>query len=144
VEAYKVRDLLAAHGTGIATWPDWWGFKMESYDAIPQNAMLVKRAGVPVNMHSDSATTVQRLHIEAAKLLAWGMTEQEALETITLDPARLLGLEGRLGSLSPGKDADFVIFSAHPFDMYSLVQQTWIDGQKVYDRAEQGAPDGWF
>lgn len=141
VEAYKVRDLLAAHGTGLATWPDWWGFKLESFDAIPENATLVKAAGVPVATHSDSANTVQRLYVDAAKHVAVGMSEEDALETLTIDPARILGLEARVGSLEVGKDADLALFSKHPLDTYTLVDDTWIDGVLVYDRAKEGTPD---
>ena len=141
VEAYKVRDLLAAHGTGIATWPDWWGFKMESWDAIPENSLLVRQAGVPVATHSDSANTVQRLYTDAAKLVAAGMAENDALATITLDPARLLGVAAKVGSLEVGKDADLALFSRHPLDTYTLVDATWIDGALVFDRATEGTPD---
>ncbi len=141
LEAYKVRDLLAAHGTGIATWPDWWGFKMEAFDGIPQNAALVKQTGVPVALHSDSPNTVQRLTVEAAKVVRYGMDEADALETITLDPARLLGVDAWVGSLEPGKHADLALFSGHPLDTTSLVDMTWIDGQLVFDRATEGTPD---
>lgn len=142
LEAYKVRDLIAAHGTGIATWPDWWGFKQEAWDGIPWNASLVSSMGVPVALHSDSADTIQRLYIDAAKMLRYGMTEADALEAITLDPARLLGVEKQTGSLEVGKDADFALFSKHPLDIYTLVQRTYIDGTLVYDRAVEGEPDG--
>ena len=141
VEAYKVRDLLAAHGTGLATWPDWWGFKLESFDAIPENATLVKAAGVPVATHSDSANTVQRLYVDAAKHVAVGMSEADALATLTIDPARILGIEARVGSLEVGKDADLALFRLHPLDTYTLVDDTWIDGVLVYDRAKEGTPD---
>ncbi len=136
LEAYKVRDLIAAHGSGIATWPDWWGFKMEAYDAIPENALLVKAAGVPVAIHSDSASMVQRMPLEAARLLATGMSEADALETITLDPARILGIDGFTGSIEVGKDADLVVMSGHPFDAYSRVDLTLIEGDVVYEREE--------
>lgn len=141
IEAYKVRDLIAAHGTGIATWPDWWGFKMEAFDQIPENAMLVKREGVPVAIHSDSANTVQRLPHEGAKLLRYGATELEALQMITLDPARILGVADRVGSIEVGKDADLALLSGHPFDAYSLVDQTWIDGELVYERVPAEVSD---
>ncbi len=141
LEAYKVRDLLAAHGTGIATWPDWWGFKMEAWDAIPHNAALVKSAGVPVALHSDSANVVQRMYTEAAKVLRYGMSEQDALTSITLDPARLLGIDGLVGSLEPGKQADFALYSKHPLDVTTRVQKTWIDGVAVYDRSVEEAAD---
>lgn len=142
LEAYKVRDLVAAHGTGIATFADWWGFKMESWDAIPQNAPLVSSAGVPVAIHSDSASHIQRLNLEAAKMLRYGMTELDALESITLDPARMLGIDARVGSLEVGKDADLALYDKHPFDVYGKVQRTWIDGVVVYDRRKEGVPDG--
>jgi imidazolonepropionase-like amidohydrolase len=143
LEAYKVRDIIAAHGTSIATWPDWWGFKLEAYDGIPENARLSLRAGVNVAIHSDSSDTVQRLYTEAAKLLATGLTEAEALETVTLAPARLLGIDDRVGSVEPGKDADLVLLSAHPLDVYTRVSMTWVDGALVYDRDAEGAPDAW-
>ncbi len=141
LEAYKVRDLIRDHGAGIATWADWWGFKMEAYDGIPHNAALVKAAGVPVAIHSDSSNEIQRMNIQAAKTLRYGMSEEDALVSITLDPARLLGIADRVGSIEVGKDADFALFSRHPFDMYSLNVATWIDGVQVYDREEEGTPD---
>lgn len=142
LETYKVRDLLAAHGTGIATWPDWWGFKLEAWDGIPEGPALVSAAGVPVATHSDSASHVQRLYMEAAKLVRHGMSEADALESITLDPARLLGVDARVGSIEVGKDADLALFDRHPLDGYTRVQKTWVDGALVYDRAVEGSPDG--
>jgi len=141
LEAYKVRDLIAEHGAGIATWPDWWGFKVEAYDAIPQNMALVKSAGVPVALHSDSANTVQRLYTEAAKAVGYGMSEADALASITSDPALLLGVADRVGAIKAGYDADFALFSAHPFDVTTLVERTWIDGELVFDRAKEGTPN---
>ena len=141
LEAYKVRDLIKAHGAGIATWADWWGFKMEALDGIPHNAALVKSAGVPVALHSDSSNQVQRMNVQAAKTLRYGMSEADALESITLDPARLLGVDRSVGSIEVGKDADLALFNGHPLDVYSLVQGTWIDGVRVYDRSKEGTPD---
>jgi len=141
LEAYKVRDLIIDHGTGIATWPDWWGFKLEAYDGIPENALLFKQDGGVVAIHSDSADTVQRLYTEAAKLLATGMPEPDALETITLDPARLLGIDDQVGTLEPGKHADIAVFSKDPFDVTTLVELTLIDGVVVFDRSQEGTPD---
>jgi imidazolonepropionase-like amidohydrolase len=114
---------------------------MESWDAIPENSLLVRQAGVPVATHSDSANTVQRLYTDAAKLVAAGMAENDALATITLDPARLLGVAAKVGSLEVGKDADLALFSRHPLDTYTLVDATWIDGALVFDRATEGTPD---
>lgn len=142
LEAYKVRDVIAAHGTGIATFTDWWGFKMEAWDAIPQNAALVAETGVPVVIKSDSASFIQRLNLEAAKLMRHGMTEQAALATVTLNPAKLLGVDARVGSIEVGKDADLALFDHHPFDVYGRCVKTWIDGVLVYDRATEGTPDG--
>lgn len=142
LEAYKVRDAIAAHGAGVATFTDWWGFKLEAWDAIPQNAVLVSQAGAPAVLKSDSADHVQRLNLEAAKLVRYGMTEVDALESITLDAARLLGVDHRVGSIEAGKDADLVLYDRHPFDVYTRAQRVWIDGAQVYDRARDGVPDG--
>ena len=141
LEAYKVRDLIHQHGSGIATWADWWGFKMEAVDGIPHNAALVKATGAPVAIHSDSSNEVQRMNVQASKTLRYGMSEEDALETITLDPARILGIADRVGSIEVGKDADFALFDGPPLDVYSLVVGTWIDGKQVYDRKVEGTPN---
>ena len=142
LEAYKVRDVIAAHGSAVATFTDWWGFKMESWDAIPQNAALLSEAGVPSVIKSDSASHIQRLNLEAAKMTRYGMSELDALESITLDAARSIGVADRVGSIEVGKDADLVLWDRHPFDVYSRAQRTWIDGVLVYDRAVEGVPSG--
>jgi len=134
LEAYKVRDIIIEHGTSIATWPDWWGFKMEAYDATPYNAPIFKKDGGVVAIHSDSAKTIQRLYTEAAKVMRYGASEQEVLEMITLDPAKMLGIESRVGSIEVGKDADLALFSKHPLDVYTRVEVTWIDGEIVYQK----------
>jgi imidazolonepropionase-like amidohydrolase len=141
LEAYKVRDLIIEHDTAIATWPDWWGFKMEAFDAIPHNAALVKSDGGVVALHSDSANTVQRMYTEAAKMLRYGASEAQAMEMITLDPARMLGIEERVGTIEVGKDADLALFTHHPLDVYTRVERTWIDGVLVFDRAVEGTPN---
>ena len=141
LEAYKVRDVIISHDTAIATWPDWWGFKMEAYDAIPHNATLVKRDGGVVALHSDSANTIQRMYTEAAKMLRYGATEEEVLEMITIDPAKMLGIEQYVGTIEVGKQADLALFTKHPLDVYTLVEKTWIDGELVYDRTVEGTPD---
>lgn len=142
LEAYKVRDVVAAHGSGLATFTDWWGFKMESWDAIPQNAVLVGETGVPVAIHSDSASHIQRLNLEAAKMLRYGWTEQQALASVTLAPAKILGVEDHVGTIQPGKSADLVLYDRHPLDVYGRAVRTWIEGKVVYDRATEGTPDG--
>ena len=138
LEAYKVADLIAAHGTAIATWPDWWGFKLEAYDGIPDNARLSLGAGVSVVIHSDSANTVQRLYTEAAKLLATGMDEA-AFETV-VGAGPDAEHRGQTGNIEVGKDADLARHSHHPLDVYTRVEQTWIDGVQVYDRESEEPP----
>jgi imidazolonepropionase-like amidohydrolase len=142
LDTYKVRDLLKAHGTGIATWPDWWGFKLEAFDGIPEGPVMVKAEGLPVASHSDSASTVQRLYLDAAKLVRAGMSEADALETLTIDPAILIGVEKYVGSIEVGKQADLALFTKHPLDGTTLVEKTWVDGMLVYDRLVEGEPSG--
>lgn len=134
LEAYKVRDVIAAHGTMLATFSDWWGFKLEAWDAIPQNAVLAAGSGVPTSMHSDSASFTQRLNLEAAKMMRYGWTEEQALASITITPAKMLGVEAHVGSIEVGKDADLILYDQDPFSVYARVQRTWIDGELVYDR----------
>jgi imidazolonepropionase-like amidohydrolase len=136
LETYKVAAILAREGIGVATWADWWGMKMEMLDGIPQNAAILDKAGVNVTIHSDSSDGVQRLWHEAAKCVRYGLPEEAALRAITLGPARILGVEARLGSIEEGKDADLAIFSRHPFDVTTLVEKTLIDGKVVFDRVK--------
>jgi imidazolonepropionase-like amidohydrolase len=134
LEAYKARQRIAAHGAAICTWADWWGFKIEAYDGIPQNAALCHEAGVKVSLHSDSSEQVQRLWIEAAKMIAAGLPRAEAVKAMTFNPAAVIGVEARVGSLKEGKDADLALFSGDPFSVLSRVDATWIDGKKVFER----------
>lgn len=134
LEGYKIADELARRDIGACTWADWWGFKMEAWDGIPENAALMAAKGVRVAIHSDSSDGVQRLFHEAAKAVRHGMTEEQGLKSLTCWPASILGLEKRLGSLEQGKDADIAIFSRHPFDIYTLVDMTLVDGKVVFDR----------
>ena len=113
---------------------------MEAYDATPYNATLFKQDGGVVALHSDSGNTIQRLYTEAAKMIRYGATEQEVFEMITLDPARMLGIEDRVGTLSVGKDADLALFTHHPLDVYTRVERTWIDGELVFKREESNVP----
>lgn len=141
LEGYKVAPELARRGIAASTWADWWGFKMEALDATPWNMAIMQDEGVLVAMQSDSADLVQRLYMEAAKLVQYGMTEDEAMATITLSAAKLIGVDRWTGSLEPGKQADFAIYSAHPLDPYTRVEKTFIDGFEVYDRATQPVPE---
>ncbi|HKY31824.1 MAG TPA: amidohydrolase family protein [Candidatus Polarisedimenticolia bacterium] len=130
LEGYKVADEIARHGAGASTFSDWWAYKLEAWDATPFNGALMARRGVSVSFNSDSDELARRMNLEAAKGVKYGgMDEQEAIKLVTLNPARQLGIGGRVGSLEPGKDADFVIWSGHPFSVYTIAEQTWVDGR---------------
>lgn len=136
VEAYKVAPEIAAHGAGAVVWSDWSSFKIESYDATTYNARILHDAGVLTSLHSDDSQISSRMNWEAAKMLRTGMSEVDALALVTRNPARILGIDDRVGTLEPGKDADFVIWSAHPLSTAAAAEQTWIDGRKYFDAAE--------
>lgn len=136
LEGYKIADELAAHGAGGTTFSDWWAYKFEVYDAIPYNGSLMRDRGVVVSYNSDSSELARRLYLEAAKAVKYGGTPQEeALKFVTLNPAKQLHIDGWVGSLEPGKDADFVIWSKPPLDSRTVCLQTWIDGKKYFDRS---------
>jgi len=135
LEGYKIADEIAAHGAGASCFSDWWAYKFEVYDAIPFAGSLMHERGVTVSFNSDSSDLARRMNTEAAKAVKYGGTsEMEALKFVTLNPAKQLGIDSRVGSLEPGKDADFVVWSGHPLDSRSVVLQTWIDGKKYFDR----------
>ena len=137
LEGYKVADELAAHGAGASTFSDWWAYKYEVIDAIPYNGAIMEDRGVVVSFNSDSSELARRMNLEAAKAVRYGgVPEQEALKFVTLNPAIQLGVEERVGSLEPGKDADFVIWNGSPLSTYSLVEQTWVDGRRYFDREQ--------
>ncbi|MBI4544516.1 MAG: amidohydrolase [Gemmatimonadetes bacterium] len=142
VEAYKVRDLLAAQGICASMWADWWGFKIEAYDGIMQNIPLVHEAGGCAIVHSDSEEGIQRLNQEAAKAMraaqemGMDVDREDAIQWITLNPARSIGIDRWTGSLEAGKMADVVIWSGDPFSIYGRAEQVFIDGALVYDRAD--------
>jgi imidazolonepropionase-like amidohydrolase len=134
LEGYKVADELARHGAGASTFSDWWAYKIEAYDAIPYNGALMAARGVEVSFNSDSDELARRLNLEAAKAVKYGgLEETEALAFVTSNPARQLGIGDRVGSLEPGKDADFVLWSGHPLSAYSRAEQTWVDGVREFD-----------
>ncbi len=140
LEGYKVADLMAQHGVGGSTFSDWWGYKFEVYDAIPYNGALMHNAGVIVSYNSDSDELARRLNTEAAKAVKYGgVSDEEALDFVTINPARQLRIDKRVGSIEPGKDADFVIWSGNPLSTLSVCEQTWIDGRKYFDRQEDRA-----
>ena len=135
LEGYKVADEIAAHGAGASTFSDWWSFKFEVIDAIPYNAALMTERGVLVSLNSDSGELGRRMNLEAAKAVRYGnMAPAEALKLVTLNPAKQLGIDHRVGSLEAGKDADFVLWSGPPLSTQSLCLQTWIDGRPYFDR----------
>jgi imidazolonepropionase-like amidohydrolase len=135
LEGYKVANEIAAHKTGGSTFADFWSYKLEAYDAIPYNAALMAERGVVVTVNSDSDERARRLYLEAAKTMKYGgLGEEEALRTATLNAAIQLGISKRTGSIDVGKDADLVIFSAHPFSVYTVPEMTLIEGQIYFDR----------
>ncbi len=133
LEGYKVAEVLRKHGAGASTFSDWWAYKFEVIDAIPYNGALMHDAGVLVSFNSDSNELARRMNLEAAKAVKYGgVGEAEALKFVTMNPAKQLRIDHRVGSLEAGKDADFVIWSGSPLSTYSKCEQTWIDGKKYF------------
>lgn len=144
VEAYKVRDYLAANDVCASMWADWWGFKLEAYDGIKENIALVHRDGGCAIVHSDDGHGIQRLNQEAGKVMGAAaaagidIAPEEAIRWITSNPARALGIDDRTGSIVPGMNGDVVLWSTDPFSVYAKAERVWVDGALLYDRA---APD---
>lgn len=137
LEGYKVAEEIAKAGAGASSFADWWAYKMEAFDAIPDNAAMMHSQGVVTSVNSDSNDLARRLNTEAAKSMKYGgMPADEALKLVTIYPARQLRVDAKVGSLEAGKDADFVIWNGNPLSNYARVNQTWIDGRKYFDRAE--------
>jgi len=137
LEGYKVAKEIARHGAGASTFADFWGYKIEAYDAIPYNTAIMTRAGIVVSVNSDSDERARRLNIEAAKAMHYGdLSEEQALKLITINPAIQLGIQDRVGSLEVGKDADLAIWNGHPLSVYSRVDTTFIDGEVFFDRQQ--------
>jgi len=135
LEGYKVADELAAAGVGASTFSDWWAYKVEAYDAIPYNAALMTRRGVVVSINSDSAEEATHLNQEAAKSMKFGgLSHDEALKMVTLNPAIQLGIDKRVGTIDVGKDADLAIYNHDPLSAYAVVQKAIIDGRVYFDR----------
>ena len=134
LEGYKVADEIAKHGAGGSSFSDWWAYKFVVFDAIPFNGSLMRERGINVSFNSDSDDLARRLYQEAAKAVKYGGTpELEALKFVTLNPAKQLHIDQRVGSLEAGKDADFVVWSRSPLDSATVCRQTWIDGKKYFD-----------
>ena len=135
LEGYKVADKMKAHGSNASTFSDWWAYKMEVEDAIPYNAALMQKVGLNVAINSDDAEMARRLNQEAAKIVKYGgVTEEEALKMVTLNPARMLHVDDRVGSLKVGKDADVVLWSDNPLSIYAKSLYTIVDGTIYFDR----------
>ncbi len=142
IEAYKIADVLAKEGIAASMWADWGGSKMEMMDGIRANMAIVQAAGGIVIMHSDDASGSQRLNQEAAKAMAAGraaginITEEDAIKWMTINPAWAIGLEDKIGSLAPGKNADVVLWSGDPFSVYTRAERVWVDGAMLFDRSD--------
>jgi len=141
VEAYKIADLLKANDTCAAVWADWYGFKMEAYDAINENLAILEKEGACAMIHSDDANGIQRLNQEVAKARAAALksglniSEEAAWRWLAINPARALGIADETGSLKPGKMADIVLWNGNPFSVYTRPQMVWVDGALLYDAA---------
>jgi imidazolonepropionase-like amidohydrolase len=134
LEGYKVADKMLAHGVGASTFSDWWAYKYEVNDAIPYNAAIMQREGITVAINSDDAEMSRRLNQEAAKTVKYGgMTELEAWKMVTINPAKLLHLDERVGSIKEGKDADVVLWSDNPLSVYAKPEKTLIEGAVYFD-----------
>ena len=139
VEAYKIADLLKASNTCAAVWADWYGFKMEAYDAIPENLAILEKEGVCAMIHSDDENGIQRLNQEVAKARQSGIragfpiSEETAWKWLAINPARALHIDQQTGSLKPGKMADVVLWNGNPFSVYTRPQMVWVDGALLYD-----------
>ncbi len=137
LEGYKVADKMLKHGSFVSTFSDWWAYKMEVEDAIPYNAAIMQKVGLTVAINSDDAEMARRLNQEAAKIVKYGgVTEEEALKMVTLNPAKMLHVEDKVGSLKPGKDADVVLWSDNPLSIYAKSLYTIVDGTVYFDRTK--------
>lgn len=135
LEGYKVADKMKAHGAAASTFSDWWNYKMEVIDAIPYNASLMNQVGLNVAINSDDAEMARRLNQEAAKSIKFGgMSEEDALKMVTLNPARMLHVDNRVGSIKAGKDADLVLWTDNPLSIYAKAEITMVDGTVYFDR----------
>ena len=137
LEGYKIADKLKEHGAGASTFSDWWGYKYEVIEATPYNAALLNQAGVITCINSDDAEMGRRLNQEAAKAVKYGgVSEEDALKMVTLNPAKLMKIDHRVGSVAQGKDADLVLWSGHPLSVYSKPLKTFIEGVAYFDSAQ--------
>jgi len=135
LEAYKVAREIAEHGASVSTFSDWWSYKIEAFDATPYNVAILTRKGVLVSVNSDSDELQRHLNLEAAKSMRYGgLSEAEALALVTINPAKQLGIDDKVGSIEVGKSADLALFEGHPLSNYSKALRVWIDGHEYFDR----------
>ena len=140
LEGYKVADIMKDHGVGGSTFSDWWAYKYEVDEATPYNGSIMHKQGVLTAYNSDDAEMARRLNQEAAKAVKYGgVSEEDAWKFVTLNPAKLLHLDNRMGSLKVGKDADVVLWSDHPMSVYAKAEKTWVDGIRYFDREKDEA-----
>lgn len=140
LEGYKVADKIKAHGAAASTFADWWAYKYEVIDAIPYNAAILNKMGVVTAINSDDAEMGRRLNQEAAKSVKDGnMSREDAWKMVTLNPAKMLHVDHRVGSLKAGKDADVVVWSSEPLSIYARVEKTYVDGICYFDSATETA-----
>lgn len=140
LEGYKVADKMFKHGANASTFADWWAYKYEVIDAIPHNAAIMNRVGVNVAINSDDAEMARRLNQEAAKTVKYGgLSEEEALRMVTINPAKMLKIDAHTGSLKVGKQADLVVWNGHPLSMYSKPLYTVVDGIVYFDHERDAA-----
>lgn len=140
LEGYKVADKMKAHGAAASTFSDWWAYKVEVTDAIPYNAYIMNKVGLNVAINSDDAEMARRLNQEAAKSVKYGgLSEEEALKMVTINPAKMLHVDDRVGSIKAGKDADLVLWSDHPLSIYAKAEKTIVDGIIYFDREKDAA-----
>ncbi|MBK8490033.1 MAG: amidohydrolase family protein [Saprospirales bacterium] len=140
LEGYKVADKMVAHGAGGSSFSDWWAYKFEVYEAIPYNGAIMHEQGVTVAFNSDDAEMARRLNQEAGKAVKYGgVSEEEALKFVTLNPAKLLHIDNHVGSIKAGKDADVVVWSDNPLSVYAVAEKTFVDGIKFFDLEEDTA-----
>jgi imidazolonepropionase-like amidohydrolase len=135
LEGYKVADKMKAHGVAASTFSDWWAYKVEVTDAIPYNAAIMTKVGLNVAINSDDAEMARRLNQEAAKSVKYGgLSEEEALKMVTINPAKMLHIDSKVGSIKAGKDADLVVWSDNPLSIYAKAEKTMVDGIIYFDR----------
>jgi imidazolonepropionase-like amidohydrolase len=139
VEAYKIATELQRSGVAAVVWSDWGAFKLEAYDATAYNARLLIEAGVTTSLHSDDNEISTRMNWEAGKLLRTGLTDVQALSTVTNGSAKAIAIDSRVGSLEAGKDADFVVWNGNPLSQFTKAEQTWVDGRRYFSLEEDAA-----